>query len=93
MSTPLIGRTWIEPGHGGFSGKKSSIGCRPILRRKAILGAGLFWRITGGRKRNMQEDKQHERGKCKRRRNMARRQVGLTMIGLGFLTKIVTTIS
>jgi hypothetical protein len=57
MPTPLIGRTWIEPGHGGFSGKKSSVGCMTILRRKAILGAGLFL------ENNRWQEKKHARGK------------------------------
>jgi hypothetical protein len=43
----------------------------------------------------MQEENKHARGKstCKRRKNVARRKESLTMIGLGFLTNIVTTIS
>jgi hypothetical protein len=36
--------------------------------------------------------KQKEKRTCKRKINVAHKQIDLTMIGLGFLTKIVTTI-
>jgi hypothetical protein len=78
--------------------RKSILGAGLFLEKISILGKTYFWkgrpnfgaRATGGkkeacrkrRKNNMQEEN-----------NVARRQTSLTMIGLGFLTKIVMTIS
>jgi hypothetical protein len=67
------------------------------LRRNVILGTDVFLEKNKWQESNMQKkkEKQYARGKtsCKKRNNVERRQEILTMIGLGFLTRIVTTIS
>jgi hypothetical protein len=70
------------------------------LRSRSILGAGLFFEkkvyfgahaLTGGKKVCMKKRRQRKEA-CKRKRNVVEKEESLTMIGLGFLIRIVTTI-
>jgi hypothetical protein len=82
---------WLRMSHMSVLG---ACWCRPILGERSILGAGLileekvyFWSAHLRRQeRNMQKKKE-------KNVENAHMQNGLTMLGLGFLTNIVTAIS
>jgi hypothetical protein len=80
------------------------LGVGLFLGERSIFGKTYFWKeipnfgvhTISGKKETCRKrrKKQHSRGKeaCRRKINVSRKKKSLTMIGLGFLTNIVTTI-